>query len=58
MTTPRGWRFPTHQPNPGARIPKTLEYFFDDCHFTDEGSHAVADVIAAVVQQQVDVLGE
>ena len=25
-----------------ARIPKTLEYYFDDCHFTDIGSNAVA----------------
>jgi hypothetical protein len=25
-----------------ARIPKTVEYYFDDCHFTDIGSNAVA----------------
>ena len=23
-----------------ARIPKTLEYYFDDCHFTDIGSNS------------------
>ena len=25
-----------------ARIPRNLEYFFDDCHFTDRGSQQVA----------------
>ncbi|MBI4406113.1 MAG: SGNH/GDSL hydrolase family protein [Deltaproteobacteria bacterium] len=26
-------------------IPETLDYFFDDCHFTDKGSYQVADAI-------------
>jgi lysophospholipase L1-like esterase len=32
------------------RIPKTLEYFFDDCHFTDRGSDRVAREILPVVR--------
>lgn len=26
-------------------IPKTLDYYFDDCHYTDKGSQAIADAI-------------
>ena len=26
-------------------MPKTLDYFFDDCHFTDKGSYAMASAI-------------
>ena len=32
-----------------ARIPKTLESYFDDCHFTDEGSRRVAREVAPEV---------
>ncbi len=28
-------------------IPRTLEYFFDDCHFTDRGSAKVAELLAS-----------
>jgi lysophospholipase L1-like esterase len=34
-----------------ARIPRTLEYFFDDCHFTDVGSHRVAEEILPTVER-------
>ena len=26
-----------------GRIPKTLEFFFDDCHYTDAGSRRLAE---------------
>jgi lysophospholipase L1-like esterase len=32
-----------------GRIPKTLDYFFDDCHFTDRGSDLVASEILPVM---------
>jgi len=33
------------------RIPKTLEYYFDDCHFTDIGSNAVAiNILPALIE--------
>lgn len=28
-----------------AAVPRTLDYFFDDCHFTDKGSEKVAAVV-------------
>jgi lysophospholipase L1-like esterase len=28
-----------------AAIPKTLEYYFDDCHYTDKGSARVAEAV-------------
>ena len=28
-----------------TKIPKDLEHYFDDCHFTDKGSRAVADLV-------------
>ena len=28
-------------------IPKTTDYFDDDCHFTDEANRLIADVVAA-----------
>ncbi|MDO8281329.1 MAG: SGNH/GDSL hydrolase family protein [Thermodesulfovibrionia bacterium] len=37
-------------------IPKTLDYYFDDCHFTDLGSMAVADNILPVLINVVDNL--
>ena len=33
----------------GDRVPKSLEYFFDDCHFTDLASGLVARDLAPVV---------
>jgi lysophospholipase L1-like esterase len=32
-----------------ARIPRTLDYFIDDCHFTDLGSERISDAILPVV---------
>ena len=29
-----------------ALLPKTLEYFYDDCHFTEKGSERVAEVLS------------
>jgi hypothetical protein len=26
-------------------VPKSLEYYFDDCHFTDKGSALVAETV-------------
>lgn len=34
-------------------IPKTLEYFYDDCHYTDIGSEKIASVIYPAVEDQV-----
>ena len=28
-----------------AQIPKTTEYFDDDCHFTDEANRLIAEVV-------------
>lgn len=36
------------------KIPKTSEYFFDDCHFTDLGSITVADNILPVLITVID----
>lgn len=36
------------------KIPKNLQYFFDDCHLTDLGNVKVADVIFPVVEKQVE----
>lgn len=35
------------------RIPKTLEIFFDDCHFTDAGNVAVAEAVFPAVAECV-----
>jgi len=35
------------------RIPKDLDHYFDDCHYTDRGSHRVAQEVLAVVQPRV-----
>ena len=35
------------------RIPKTLEYFFDEVHFTDKGSRLVAETIFPEIAQRV-----
>ena len=34
-------------------VPKTLEYFFDDCHYTDIGSKKIASVIYRAIKSQV-----
>ena len=36
------------------KIPKTLDYYFDDCHYTDLGSKAVADNILPVLVHVLD----
>lgn len=36
------------------KIPKTLEYFFDDCHFTDKGSRKMAEELFPVVKQRME----
>lgn len=36
-----------------AAIPKSLDYYFDDCHFTDKGSHAVAEAILPALQKAI-----
>lgn len=35
------------------KIPKSLRYFYDDCHFTDSGSRQVAESILPVVRDRV-----
>ena len=35
------------------RIPKNLQYFFDDCHFTDLGNIEIANEIFPEVEEQV-----
>lgn len=37
-------------------IPKTLQFFFDDCHFTDIGNEAIALRIFPVVSERVRAL--
>ena len=32
-------------------IPKSLDYYFDDCHFTDKGSHAVAGLVLPALER-------
>jgi len=34
-------------------VPKNLEYYFDDCHFTDMGCEAVSKIIQPVVEQEI-----
>jgi lysophospholipase L1-like esterase len=37
-----------------TQIPKTLEYYFDDCHFTDLGSRKAASAIFPVVKELLE----
>jgi lysophospholipase L1-like esterase len=37
-----------------TRIPRSLEYFFDDCHFTDKGSRQVALEVMETVALLID----
>ncbi len=39
-----------------AVIPKTLDYFFDDCHYTDLGSVTVAKEVLPVVIEAVEAI--
>jgi GDSL-like Lipase/Acylhydrolase family len=34
-------------------VPKNLEYYFDDCHFTDIGCKTVSDIIYPVVEEEI-----
>jgi lysophospholipase L1-like esterase len=36
-----------------SKIPKTLDYFFDDCHFTDRGSRQVAEEIFPALREHI-----
>jgi lysophospholipase L1-like esterase len=36
-----------------ARIPKTPEFFYDDCHFTDSAQPMVAEAVAEVIQHRL-----
>ena len=35
-------------------IPKDLDHFFDDCHYTDRGSARVAQAIAPVIRERLE----
>ncbi len=35
-------------------IPKRLDMFFDDCHFTDEGNRVLAEAILPTVERELD----
>lgn len=37
-----------------ASVPNTLEYFSDDCHFTDRGNVAVAELIEPTIAELVE----
>lgn len=39
-----------------AQIPKTLTYYFDDCHYTDLGSKKVASVVFPTVKEQIELM--
>jgi lysophospholipase L1-like esterase len=36
-----------------SEIPKTLEYYFDDCHYTDAGSRLVASIVFSALKERV-----
>jgi hypothetical protein len=40
-----------------SRVPKTLEYFFDDCHFTDAGSRLLSTLLTPIVAVAVERKG-
>jgi len=40
-----------------AVIPKTLDYYFDDCHFTDSGSARVAEAVFPSLEQLLKARG-
>lgn len=35
-------------------LPKSLKYYFDDCHYTDLGSAAIAEILYPIVHQKVE----
>jgi lysophospholipase L1-like esterase len=35
-------------------IPKTLEFFYDDCHYTDKGSQLLANAVAPTLQKLLE----
>jgi lysophospholipase L1-like esterase len=35
-------------------IPKSLDYYFDDCHFTDKGSKRVAEVVLPTLKELLE----
>ncbi len=39
-----------------SKIPKTVDYFFDDCHYTDLGSRQVAKAALPVLLETIDDL--
>jgi lysophospholipase L1-like esterase len=39
-----------------SMIPKSSEYFFDDCHFTDKGSALMAKKVAPALRTTIDTL--
>ena len=39
-----------------TQIPKTLEYYFDDCHYTDLGSRKVASAVFPEVKRQIEII--
>jgi len=41
-----------------TQIPKTLEYYFDDCHFTDAGSRKAASAIFPVVKERIEKIAD
>jgi lysophospholipase L1-like esterase len=41
-----------------TQIPKTLEYYFDDCHFTDLGSRKAASAIFPVVKERLETMAD
>ena len=48
------FQFKMNYINLDGKIPKTSEYFFDDCHFTDLGSITVAENILPVLITLID----
>ena len=39
-----------------SEVPKTLEYYFDDCHYTDAGSSLVASVVFSALKNQMRLM--
>ncbi|MEX2216385.1 MAG: SGNH/GDSL hydrolase family protein [Phycisphaeraceae bacterium] len=41
-----------------AMVPKTIENFYDDCHYTEKGAEVVAEVVANAMQAYMDRVAE
>jgi hypothetical protein len=41
-----------------ASMPKTLDYYFDDCHFTDKGSARVAAAVLPTLLRNLSKLAK